>query len=366
MPHNEGVMPEREERKHRVVVVDDDPYVLGSLSMILMENGYSVTACSGAAEAMDFLRKRKADVVLTDIRMPGLSGIDLLAMVHEVEPEIPVILMTAYAEFDVAVDAIKKGAFDFIIKPYKAEHLLFSLDKAAHYSELLLMEKNYKSMLEDTVQKKTKELSDALTMVSEVSSEIIRRLTTVAEFRDIETGFHISRIGEYAGRIAASLGMEDGFVDTITFASPMHDIGKVGIPDHILLKPEQLNRKECSVMMDHTTIGEKILSGSTYPSIRMAATIALTHHERWDGSGYPRGLKGEEIPVEGRIVMLADQYDALRSRRPYRGPLSHEETVRVIVHGDGRTLPEHFDPAVRDVFLELESDFDEIFSARQH
>jgi putative two-component system response regulator len=346
------------DKKAYVLIVDDDPYVLESLSELLIESTYNVLSCASAEDAITQLLNNNISLVLTDINMPGMSGIKLLDKIHSIYPKMPVILMTGYAELNNAIEAVKKGAFDFITKPYNADYLIHTIGKAVRYIELLNVEADYKQRLEETVKKQTQQIFN-------LSREVIKRLTSVAEFRDTDTRAHISRIGLYASEIAESLKMSIEFMDSITYGCTLHDIGKIGIPDNVLLKPGPLTAEEFEVMKSHTTIGHNILAGSSHPVLEMASSIALNHHERWDGTGYPRQLKGDDIPVDGRISIVCDQYDALMSPRPYKPSLGHEETVRVITEGDGRTMPGHFDPEILDIFKKIEPVFKQIFDSHQ-
>lgn len=335
----------------RILIVDDEPYIREILSRWLVDEGYDCEQAADTDAALDALSRSDLQLMISDIRMPGRSGLELLDETRKRFPDLAVIMLTAVDDRGTAIRTLEAGAYGYVIKPFDRNELLISVVNAMERRRLALLSNHYQQRLEHDVRERTAQLRLR-------EEEVALRLITAAEHRDAETGAHIRRIGLYAEIIARARGWSDDDAEELRLAAPMHDVGKIGIPDHILLKPGSLTSKEFSIIERHTTMGAAILAGSHIPLLRLAREIALTHHERWDGGGYPVGLADEEIPEAGRIVAVADVYDALVHTRIYRPALPEQHALQLMRHARGR----QFDPAIFDTFFDVLPDLREIRS----
>jgi putative two-component system response regulator len=332
-----------------VLAVDDDTMNLEMLELMLSDLGCRLLKAENGQEALKLLEMEPhVDVILLDLEMPVMNGYETLERVKRSFDwrDIPVIVVTAGATEVSRTLAL--GANDFIAKPYNSEELRLRVMNHVRGKKHSDLAKNLNSMLEAEVVKKTEALRKALKQSQAAEFEISLRLGRAAEFRDQETGMHTRRISELSKWLGTLYGLSSEQCEVLRFASPLHDVGKIGIPDQILLKPGKLDEAEFAIMKQHTIIGGKILSEAEgFPYINAGHIIALQHHEKWDGSGYPSGLKGEEINILARIVSIVDVFDALCSERPYKKAFPLDKAVIIMEEGRG----EFFDPAMLDHFL---------------
>ena len=332
----------------KILIVDDEQGNIRVLERMLNAVGYhNITSTTDSRSTPDLYQVMHPDLILLDIKMPGFSGFDVMNALRPLETEsyLPILVLTAQLDTETRLKAIKAGAKDFVNKPFIMEEMLARINNLLEVRQLHNSMRCEKKSLETQVVESSQELR-------QYQVEIIHRLARAAEYRDNGTGMHVIRISKLCERLARGLGLNDHDCHLIRHASPMHDIGKIGIPDHILLKPGKLTREEWAVMKAHANIGALILSGSESEFLQLAEIIAGSHHERWDGSGYPKGLKGEEIPLMARIVTVCDVFDALTSDRPYKKPWSIEDTIAEMESQSGKL----FDPHVLRVFIILLSE----------
>ena len=333
-----------------ILAVDDDSMNLEMLGVMLAELDCRLLKAANGQQALDLMDANPAiDVVLLDLEMPVMDGYETIRRIKQsfTKRDIPVIVVTAGTH--EVTRTLSLGANDFIAKPYNPEELRLRVMNHVRSKKLSDLAKDMNSVLEAEVVKKTTALQKALDLSKEAEYEISLRLGRAAEFRDQETGMHTRRISEFSKHLGLLAGLPDDQCEVLKFASPLHDVGKIGIPDRILLKPGKLDPTEFEIMKLHTEIGGKILSDAgRYPLIEAGSTIAREHHEKWDGSGYPAKLKGEEIHIFSRIVSIVDVFDALGSDRPYKKAFPLEQIISIMEDGRG----EFFDPTLLSIFMD--------------
>jgi putative two-component system response regulator len=329
----------------RILIVDDEPQAQHVLARLLERAGYDCEAAGSASEARGLLAQHAYDLLLSDVNMPGESGLQLVEHVLAEHPDTATVMVTGLDDPDLAKVALQHGAYGYVIKPFTPNEILISVSNALRRRELEIENRAHREALEGIVRARTGELEASAKQLKLTREETVRRLSRAIEYRDHETGGHTDRMSRYAAQLASRLGLD---AESIRLASPMHDVGKVALSDSVLLKPGGLTPAERVEMERHAEIGHEILAGSGSALLELAATIAWSHHEKYDGTGYPRGLAGDEIPIEGQIAAIADVFDALTSDRPYRPAFSIDEAMQMMRAERGT----HFNPSLLDVFLD--------------
>ena len=323
-----------------VLVVDDLAMIRLTLKAILAKEGYRVLEADSIARAIELADQHTVQLVLCDIQLPGESGLDLVRHLQPRFPEVAVVMVSAMDDTTTAIDCLQLGAFGYVLKPFQPRDIIVQVNGALRRRILEIDFRDREEVLQQKVREQTEEIRNS-------REEIAFRLVAASEHRDQETGMHVRRIGLYAAEMARILGWDREAVECIEAAAPMHDIGKIGVPDAILQKPGALTDEEWVIMRQHTTMGAQILKGSKVPFIQMGARISVGHHEKWDGSGYPNGLREDQIPLEARITALVDVFDALSNKRHYKDAWPDAEVEVFIQERKGS----HFDPALCDLFL---------------
>lgn len=340
-----------------IAIVDDEYNVTSLLSTLLQHEGYKALCFNSGQAFLDYIKHDRVDMVLLDLMMPGITGYNVIKKIRDAETieYTPILIISSLTDRETRLKALALGIDDFLSKPIDREELWLRVRntlKVKAYQDQLISEK---LLLECTVKQDAEDIQ-----LSHI--ETIRTLIIASEFRDDDTGVHVGRIGRYAKKLAKLKKLPEEYIDALYYASALHDIGKLAIPDSILQKKGSLTDVEFERIKSHAFIGERILStASISPYLTLGAEVAKTHHECWDGSGYPMGLKGQDIPLGGRIVSICDVYDALRSPRPYKPAFDHDKAISIIRQGDGRTYPEKFDPELLRLFLANESCFEKIY-----
>lgn len=343
-----------------ILIVDDQEPIRLSLGMILEDQGHHCHFASDAEEALLHAEQYSYELVLCDVNLPGMSGIELVKRLSRLYPDTGVVMVTALDDPFIAEAATVNGAYGYVIKPFQPNLIHIHVANALRRRQLEIEHRSARLQLELAVAHRTHELQAQLERLQQTEAhlrraqeETIQRLARAAEFRDGETAHHIQRMAQMTALLGRLAGLNADRVEMLRIAAPMHDVGKLGIPDAILLKPGRLTAAEYQIMQEHAMIGYRILSGSSSEFMEMGAIIARSHHEKFDGTGYPRHLAGKDIPIEGRITAIADVFDALTSHRVYKPAFSLERALDMMRTGRGT----HFDPELLSLFFEHVDDF---------
>jgi len=331
-----------DKKKADILIVDDEKYICIAISRWLEPEGFHCVMAHDYNEALACMENQEFHLLISDINMPGKSGIELLRVTKERFPRTAILMATAVDERNTAIHALELGAYGYLIKPFDKNEFMINIASALERRRHELRSREYERQLQQEVRDRT-------AVIRNREEEIALRLVWASEFRDDTTGEHIRRIGMSSAILAEALGLSKSFVDDVRVASPMHDVGKIGVPDHILLKQDKLTPAEFEIIKKHTEFGAGILGGSDIPLLQFASEIALTHHEKWDGSGYPQGLAGEDIPEAARIVAIVDVYDALSFDRVYRPAYPEDKVLEILWQGKGA----HFEPRVFECFMDI-------------
>lgn len=337
-----------------ILIVDDEDQVRRSLVRLLERQGYWCAEAADAEQARTSLGEHEFGLVLCDVNMPGESGLDLACGILARFASTAVVMVTGVDDPALANVAIEAGAYGYVVKPFTRNELLINVTNALRRRRLEIESLEHREQLVETIRERTAELWNTVQRLDRMDArlrssveEMVLRLSLAAELRDEETAWHIERMSRYSALLARLAGLDSERCDEILLASRLHDAGKIGVADRILRKPGKYTPAEFEAMKRHAEIGRGLFAGSTAELLQLSGLIAWTHHERWDGSGYPRGLSGDAIPVEGRIAAIGDVFDALLSKRPYKPAMPLGPAVDVMRDGRGK----HFDPELLDVFL---------------
>jgi putative nucleotidyltransferase with HDIG domain len=342
-----GETKSRTRKPARVLVVDDETPVRAMIAAALERQGYTVELAGGGREALEALELNNFNLVLTDIVMQDVNGIALLERIHSLQPDLPVVMVTAVHDISVAIESMRRGAYDYLLKPFEREQLLNTVERALNHRQALEETQNYHQSLEEMVRARTEMLRHAMEDLEHSYDVTLEALGDALDLKDSETEGHSKRVTAYAIALARAMGVPPEEIKIIARGAFLHDIGKMAIPDEILRKPGKLTPEEQAVMREHCTRGYQMLR--KIPFLAGAAEIVFCHQEHYDGNGYPSGLRGREIPVGARIFAVADALDAITSDRPYRGARGFDSARQEILRCSGT----QFDPNVVEVFLKI-------------